>query len=267
MKKVLSILLILSVTTLSLFVSCSSNKEDPGDPPNVPDVSTMVMDFSDFVDEDNGSNRTSNGANWGVAALKVSVWNLLIGVTFAVPVASFRVTSSTTPEYDDDQGVWMWTAEHDYIGRTYSATLTGKQEGEVIQWEMYVSQENGYQDFLWYTGTSQADRSGGSWTLYQGPNSPNALLEIEWERTDEEIGQIRYSNVSGGAADGSYIEYGRLDTDDLDTYYTINNVETGNMVEIQWDQDTNSGQIKDPGFFGDEDFHCWDENFEDADCQ
>ncbi len=266
MKKTISLLFVSTLIGLSIFVSCSSDKEDdPGTPPEIPPVESFIMDFSDF-NETNVSNRQESQAHWGVAAFKVGIWNVITAVTLAVPVASFANSVDSEPIYDSELEAFIWTFDYDFVGRTYSSELRGRVDGSVVLWEMYISQENGFQDFLWFSGQSQLDGMGGAWTLNNSPENPGAFLEIDWSKESDEVGQIRYTNISGESGDGSYIEYGRIESSEYDTYYTINNTETDNLVEIEWNSVTKIGRIKDPGFFEDEDYRCWDDQFEDTDC-
>ncbi len=262
-SKLTIVIILFSVLSISCGDDDKSNLPDPGDPPVIPGEATFVMDFSDFQ-QANG--RLDANLAWLNAAGRVVVWNVLIGFTFAIPVAAFRATVSQTPTYDFDRQLWVWTFSYDLVGKEYSAELTGQLEDDEVNWEMYISVEAGFQDFLWYSGTSKIDGSSGNWELNKSPEESQRWLSIDWEMENENIGRITYTDVSGMESDGGFIEYGRRQGTDYDTYYTISNAVNGNLVQIEWNRDANNGRIKDPLGFGDDAYRCWNENFEDIDC-
>lgn len=257
---------ILAICFLIVFPIACSDDEDPGIAPELPPVGSMVMDFS-VLEDGNSAGRLETQVNWGVAAVHVAVWNTILTINVALPVASFTTAISQTPSYDFDRNLWVWTYDYTFLGRTYTSELTAILTTSKILWEMQISQENGFQDVTWYTGETALDGNSGFWLLNYNADDPEPRLRIDWVRTGEEISLITYTNVNeGDDNEGGYIEYGNKISGEFDAYYEISMPTRDSDVLIEWRKENGSGHIQDPEFFQDEEWHCWDENFEDIDC-
>lgn len=261
----------LTAITLSLVVilaSCNSDDEiTPVYPaPELPPVESMEMNFSNFND-DNSGGRMESDQNWSRAALHVGVWNTILVLNLAVPVASFKVAVTQSPSYDADRELWVWRFDHTVLGRTYSFELTGKLVSDTVEWNMYASEENGFQNVLWYTGEMQVDGSSGYWLLNRDGDNPTTYLRADWEKSGDGIGTIRYTSVETGAElEDSYIEYSQTNNSDFNRSYDIYIDKDDNRVEIDWHHENGNGRIKNPRFYGDDNFRCWDTDFQDVDC-
>ena len=63
---------------------------------------------------------------------------------------------------------------------------------------------------------------------------------------------------------GSYISYGIVDNADYNAFYNVFGAE--DQVTIEYNTETKEGRVKARGHFGDDDWHCWNELFQDVDC-
>ena len=261
---------ILVAVILIVFSSC--NKEESPEPeaaPNIPPESTMIMNFSDFKNVDTTAFKSSlSYQHWGRAATHVLVWNTVLTITLAVPVASFRESFKHEAVYNPDINAWVWSYNFIAGGDIHLAELHGSVSATGIQWNMYISRDGHYSDFLWYSGTSDLDNESGNWVLNNNPDTANSFLLIEWTR-DLSTGNfdIKYTNIAAqNPNNGSFIYYAKT-SDLMDASYNIYNSSEINYVKINWSRTNIFGQIKDPFFFEDSDFHCWDEMRQDTDCE
>ncbi len=264
LKKILSVVLVIAILS-----ACSEDEENfnPGTAPEIPPIESMLINFDNFQEDSNKGGREMSQLNWGRSAIQVGVWNVIITLNLAVPVAAFQASLTSTPEFDRDRGLWVWRFDYDFVGRTYSSELTGKVTSDGVEWQMFISQENGFQDFLWYTGTMNLEGTEGFWFLNASADDPNPFLRIHWEKESETIGRVKYSDVKEGSPNkDSFIEYGIQDSE-LDRFYNISITSTNNVVNIEWSKATGEGRIKEPNFYNDENYHCWDASFDDVDCQ
>ncbi|MCF6365780.1 MAG: hypothetical protein L3J35_06205 [Bacteroidales bacterium] len=247
-------------------VSFQSCKKDYERPPDIPPVSSFIADFSDFDNSKYFSNKTSE--NWTHSAANVGTWNTLITIGLAVPVASYvEAVNNHTPVYQSNN-TWLWEYSFSVGANTFTAKLYGTIKDETVDWEMYISNEGVYVDFLWYTGTSRIDRTEVDWVLYDDANSATELLSIEYNKTSDNTGNIKYMNiVPSGAENGGYIKYGNDSKAALNSYYLIYNKGQDNLTEIEWSQTSKNGRVKDVSKFGDTLWHCWDENLQDINCK
>lgn len=267
---------------LSIIFMIGCTKNDPlgsqkGPAPDIPPVSTFLMDFTVFPSSrlskplptfDDNSDRLMSNKNWAFSAFQAGVWNTLITIGFAVPVAAFVESFNHEPEYRSD-GTWVWTYQVPVNGVKHTAELHAKPALSGIQWEMYISKENAYSHFKWYDGFSNIPATEGSWTLYKSPEDQLPMIEIVWHRTPGQgTGDIRYTNViPNGPENGGYIYYGKSKNDVYDAFYHIYNKGKDNLTVIEWNSTMKNGRVKDTQHFGDNDWHCWDRNLQDVDCQ
>ena len=250
---------------LLAILSIQSCKKNYGTPPDLPPMTSFITDFSDF----DSNKAVGDSTNWKFAATNVGIWNFIITVGLAVPVASYiEAVNNHTPIYLSDN-TWLWEYSFtDILGTTYTAKLYGILYSEYVDWEMYISKENVYVDFLWYTGTSLTDGTKVDWILHEGPNKSGELLSIKYNKTSDNTGNIKYMNiVPGGAENGGYIMYGNDSETALNAYYYIYNKGQDNLTEIEWNQTVKNGRVKEFKHFQDNEWHCWDEKLQDAVCE
>jgi hypothetical protein len=264
MKKLLS----LSLLLLICFAAC---KKDPGDPPLLPPAESMKIDFSNFSNSKSAGNQEIKGAentHWGYAALTAGAWNLMLGTTLIVPVWSFSVTVNENPVYTDNK-TWEWNHSATLAGVKYTSRLTGQIRENDVQWKMYISREGGFTEFLWFEGTSAFNAGSGQWILYQSPEAPVTLLQIDWEKTGQNVGKIKYTYVKDNDSfKGSYIEYRLTTATPYNAFYTIHYWDETKFsdVLVEWNTTGHNGRIKGLGYFGDELWHCWDGNLINTVC-
>ncbi|MFW6102053.1 MAG: hypothetical protein ACOC6O_00095 [Chloroflexota bacterium] len=278
-KILMHLLLVLSV--LVLVPGCG----DTSGAPTIPPIETFLIPFdvftgnatstSIFVNESHTQTTllslpdseqlslplalSSNKSNWNHAALNVGFWSTVVLVGLAVPVAAFQASFRNIPLQQPD-GSWIWSYSVLIRGSVHSAELHGQFIPEGVHWNMRISKEDEYQDFLWYYGESNLPATEGFWILKQNPDEPNDLLEIDWSR-DISTGtySIRYTNiVPDGPENGGYIDVQYTDDIPYDYIWDIYNKGQDNHTYIEFSGSTGEGRVKDLNRFGDDDWHCWD---------
>lgn len=261
---------ILTLLVLLILTNTGCKKDDDDKTaPVVPPQSAFVMDFGNFSDA--GDTLKSAGSadtytNWGFSYLNVAVWNTIITVGLAVPVASYVEAFNHEAIYHPNENNWTWSYNFNYGFAVYEAELTGAIEGAQVNWAMRITKAGAYSDFLWYHGSSALDLSGGYWILAESPQNPVDLLRIDWNQFPDGTADIRYTNIkTGDPENGSNIWYGTALTA-LDRFYNIYINSTGNNTSIEWSSTLSNGRVKDQLHFGDQQWHCWDENLMDAVC-
>jgi hypothetical protein len=278
MKRIIAKLLVISLAAV-LFWGC----EKKGDPPVLPSVETMKIDFSNFTDAGKSaiidlSSKGVENANWALAATVAGVWNSILIINLAIPVAAFNLAVNEKPVYLADKK-WEWRYSLNVVGATYNARLTGQISENDVKWEMYLEREGigGFGEFLWFDGSSGLDGKSGQWILNHSSQFPEPMLQIDWTWDGEKIGSVRYEyirdlkdNRTADPFKESYIEYG-LTSDPLDAYYDVHFYESaiiGDFVDvnIKWNTTGHNGSVKAPYFFQDNEWHCWDGNGNDASC-
>ena len=253
MRKVSSVLLLAGILLLSFTQSCT--KQEAAIAPQLPPQESFVMEFNGFEDTDT----TKSFTNWFYAATNVAYWNIVINVGLAVPVASFKEAFNHEAIFQGNQ-TWKWVYSVTVDGITYTAELFGKiLSAEEVQWDMYVSQQNGFTDFHWYTGVVKTDHSAAHWILFKNiANTPVDMVDINYVK-DVTAGtaQITYTNIEPNSLEnGGYISYG-TQNEYYNANYDIYHTGQDNLTEIEANTSNNEGRVKDPNQFGDEEWHCW----------
>jgi len=275
MKRLFSLLLVV-VFSLTLNTGC---KKDKGSPPTLPPTGSMTIDFSNFTGSGKSAGAEApkgvNEINWDYAALMAGYWKAVIAGTLAVPVASFKLAVDQTPTYVSGK-TWQWTYTVTVASTSYTARLTGEIQSAQVAWNMYVSKTgtSAFTDFLWFTGTSKLDGSGGQWILNYSPTFNEKVLQIDWTGADGVATNIKYTYVralnDARATDtfnGSYIEYGKK-TGTYDSYYNIHFYYLSSFYDanVEWNSTGIIGHVKCQSFFGDSNWHCWDALHVDTSC-
>jgi hypothetical protein len=167
----------------------------------------------------------------------VGVWNLILTVTLAPPVAAFLASFSHQPVWSD--GAWTWPYDFTVLGVPHSARLEAR----------FVP--------------------ACTWSLSMGPANPTAFIDIEWNRAQSGATyDIKYTNVATGTSEyGSYIRYGVTGLTPYDAFYDIYGAQADNLTEIEWNRTTKEGRTRDPAYFLDSDWRCWASNLDNTTCQ
>lgn len=254
-RTLLHLLLVLVISVLTV-TGCSNASAAP----TIPPVETFVIPFEDF----NGTGglislETGNQSNWYYAAGTVVTWGAILVTKLAVPVAAFRASFQHTPVQQPD-GSWIWSYSVNISGSVYTVKLHGQFISEGVSWEMKISKEGEYQDFLWYYGENNLPATNGFWILKQSPADPTDLVRIDWSRNiSAGTHAIRYTNiVPGGPENGGYIDTQYTKGIPYDHIWDMYNKSGDNHTYIEWSSTTGEGRVKGFNHFGNDDWHCWD---------
>lgn len=268
-----TLLSILLSGLILFFYSCDNTEENP-DSPELPPMESMLLDFSAFSNDNIQGLKKSENLEPGSytsylnALGNLAFWNATVVVTLAVPVASYAAALTGEPEYLGDL-TWQWEFEFNQGASTYSARLVASRlNNEEYSSRMYITKTGvgAFEEFMWYEGIARFDRTHSVWTLYESPANPVELLEIEWSKDWETLeSESLYTIVESGSAEfGSSLSFNYVEGDGLNAQYVIS--ASGNRIDIEWNTTSLEGRIKNPAFFSDNEWHCWDESLKDKDC-
>ncbi|MBN2481454.1 MAG: hypothetical protein JXB19_06925 [Bacteroidales bacterium] len=269
-KRINQFIAIALIAGLTITFGCEKDNND--DTPQLPPAATFITDFSEF--EDGIPIKKSSElvlTNFQQAAWAVWYTNSMLTVGLAVPVHAYNLAVDQTPVRADNN-TWEWSNDFELGQNAYETILTAVVEDDMVNWEMKISKADGFQDFIWFTGTCNILATEGTWTLYETPADPHALLYIDWTADYEaEIFDVTYTIVyASNNYYESYINYGITDADpDYDAYYNV--YDNSNEAEIflykvYYNTDTHTGKYQkyindDLNYEG-----CWDGNFQDVAC-
>jgi hypothetical protein len=178
-----------------------------------------------------------------------------------------------------DNLTWQWQYSVEGFTSQYTARLVGKVLTNGVQWEMYISKKGiqPFDEFLWFEGISSTDGNSGQWILYHSAAFPERTIQIDWEKKEEKVGEIKYTyvrqNNDQGQKDnfnGSTLTYG-LQNKEFDIYVNIHAYNEQdkkfNDSFIEWSSKIYTGHVKAVNFFNDNNWHCWDSEGNDTTCK
>jgi len=234
-------------------------KEKKADAPELPPLSTLSIDMASFPV---GKKTTESYNNVITAALVTGYWNTVLTAYLVVPVASYT-EAFDHPAVRVDNNTFKWTYDVTVNDTVYTASLFAHVDGDQINLEMHISQEGGFQDFIWYTGKCNILRSEGEWTIQDNPVSNTSWVHIVWHHDYEaETFDIQYTNVFPESDyTDSYIKYGIRNESAYDGFYEIFSSLQDKTYKIDLNTATQEGRI-----FYDELWHCWDSDYIDITC-
>ena len=261
------------------FQSCEPDNEiiTPSEEvaPELPPKGVFIMPFTGFESVDtpgvvsNEIDFRDNPTyrNWFHAASNVVIWNVVLGVTLALPVGAYLESFNHEPTFIGN-GTWQWTYDVQAGSDTYTATLTARFiNGEEVEWIMKASKAGGFTDLTWYTGIVSVDLTRADWTVYHQPENPEPYMSIDYDLipgTEDFV--IRYTNIlPDGPGNGDYIEYATDANGAFNRAYDV--FVQDNLLEIEWNDPTREGRVKNPAFFNDTDYHCWGTDLQDTECE
>ena len=249
------------------FLPACGDSTGPSNPvPDIPPQETMTIDLSLF----GGGNQilpktadlTNLRTNFSDALITVLVVNLWVVVGLTIPVGATAAALSVEPTFDATVGKWCWNSSHQFPNQTISLQLKGQINGDVINWEMFVTRQlpTPLTDFLWYTGESQIDATAGHWQFYDEtrPEESHNTVRIDWVYNSETDRSLTFLNNSDDSDAGNSITY-TVDGD-IVTMALID-ISESNTVEVSWNKMTREGYISKNGVKG-----CWDQNLLDTAC-
>jgi hypothetical protein len=272
LKKIGIYALLFAFTGLILISGCKPKNDYTK--PTIPPESAFAIDFSAMDSNQVKSMAEKEGAgNFLHAGVQVWIWSFLINATLAIPVAAYKVAISQVPENIDDD-VWLWSFTVGVENNQYTAELTGKSvdEGANVEWNMDLSYDApliGFENFAWYTGTMNAEITEGQWILHEGPFKDWKFIQIDWTRSlTADVWDIKYTNIKDGDGGiGDYINHGFTADTDFNAFFNIYDKSEDNLVQIQWNRTYNNGRVKNPKYFGNEEWHCWGQDYLDCECE
>lgn len=259
-----------AVLVMLALLASSCDKEKVENRPDLPLGEALIMDFSDFDEQPvQTKGIVSTYDNFIHACTTLGFWHTATTVTMALPVyAYFSIQSlSSNPEYLGDNR-WRWSAEYQFQNLNYKATLTAERlNNQEFSLEMKIGlAAMPGQGVVWFDGIIRYDHTHAEWNLYRNDSGHSKVLEVVWNK-DYETGEsdLTYTYVEPSQDEtGSYITMGKLPGHAYDAYYTVS-LSTG-MINIEWDMATKAGRVKDPVYFGDTLWHCWNDMLEDIVC-
>ena len=275
MKRSIYLLFILGILLTLQSCTQEGNNDNPDNltVPSIPPTSLFTIPTQSFglVSDKESSSTRNDKSNWIHAGLNVLVWNSVVFVNTAVPIAAFGRAFDYKAEFIGNK-TWEWSYEYqsppDHGSKKYNVSLTGKylSDNAEVAWTLTVTEQGSSNGFVWYEGLVSIDHTSGKFTLNKDPQDPKPYMSISFvKKTDKDDVTIRFSNIlTNAAGNGDYIEWRTNNGNEFDRAYDVFN--ENNLLEIQANSVLDNGKVKHPKHFNDEEWHCWDTAQFNIDC-
>ena len=261
---------LLIFVSFSVIISCNGDDDDEDRPaPLFPDDSTFIIDFSVFTTADTIYLREIESFNnFGRALTNIAFWDSIISFNLEVPAAAFHGVSKEHGIYDPTIDYWVWAYPFAVQSDFFRAKLHAWLVEDGVQWGMYVTSKGDYYDFFWFTGVSETNLHEGMWLVYLDPENWEPYIDINWGRNDQTNQyEIEYKYVLyQHPEENSFIQVSYKNEENYDCSATVFWRSQNRFVYVDWDTESKTGRIKEPDYFGDSDWHCWNSYLLDVDC-
>lgn len=250
-------------------IACGDNSTgpdvDPEDAPEFPQVQNEEAqpDFSFF--ENNQPEKVQGEAlaetNNFYEARSVAISNQ-VTFSFANFYSGFLLAGSDEdPDFED--GEWVWEYSYSYENESISIKVTAQEVSNGHEWAMYWDYSDGdvsVENYKMFEGFVSTDGNSGEWVF-------NTFVD---ETSEEQIAYTSSWNVSSDTEKNMEVKWydeseevmftATYEEDQPEYLVTVINSDEADQV-LFWNTDTQVGYYE-----IDNERLCWDENFQDTEC-
>ena len=251
-------------------------------PPALPSVSTMkpVLNFYDMpvptLDQQTLSTGKPGDALQRTAEDHSNWINGYVRAIFAVfvtydfldePVGAFALAINSVPQKQDD-GSYLWTYIFVDGDIEYSVFLYGTRQEDTVAWRMEVSSnhpDHPLDHFVWFSGESKNDDTGGYWQFYTPVDETNGTesIRVDWSSEGPHDHTFMLTvNGSGLDNEGDALTYHEGEDTSSVEFFDASATTTSSVV---WNRD-GSGSLTVPDYNGGA-RACWDTHQVNVACE
>ncbi len=260
-----NILLLTVAAAILALAGCSEDTplgptaEPQAEAPILPDAEMMSVDLG-FFDQGKDYDKAAGRQNFFNAYLRAVIVTGMTEMVLAPPMAAFSLAIHTVPSYQPD-GSWLWIYTVVNGEQEIQIRLRGTISSDHVDWEMRVTAlDEGFENELWFDGTTRDNGNTGHWTFYDAGQSGAPAGELYWENRFD-ANTLRIVALAGDDTGDELIfsEDGNLHRIDH------HDAGTGDDSFIRWNETDGTGSLMVPDYNGGVEA-CWDENQFDVDC-
>ncbi|MCF6365779.1 MAG: hypothetical protein L3J35_06200 [Bacteroidales bacterium] len=252
------------LSIIILFFLSGACKQQEKVPPAIPPVESINFDFSYFKQTNKGN------LNYTLAVDRINSWKLYIEDSINIHYNSLSEASYNEFKYQKDQ-TWLMNYLFNVDNVSYNAAFFAIIEADTVLYKTFLSFDTDTIMFL--DGKFYNNTKAGNWTLnIPVTNEEDStlteikFLSVNWSVDSLNNKEIKFTNNKVGTENLNYILYKDSVDAHYNSYLNIYNIGQDNHSIIEWNKTTKAGRIKDPLHYNNEDWHCWDEKYQDIDC-
>lgn len=254
--------LIIIVFIFFLFDACEPKEKIP---PVIPSVESLNFDFS-YFEENN-----TTGTYYSYAAEQISAWKALLTDSIDIQNSSLKETSYNDFIFQKDE---TWLMNFDFIVENikFTANFFGIIEHDTTLFKTFLYSDAADTTLVFLDGKFYDDSKTGHWILNKpGFDEDTVFTEIKFMSVDWYVDsldqkEIKFTDNQIGLSNLNYILYKDSTDGQFNAYVNIYVSGNDNYSIIEWNKSTKEGRVKDFLHFNDENWHCWDNNYLNIDC-
>lgn len=241
-------------------VACGSNSTDSGgtteNPPETPNLETYQPDTDFFQQNPQKVAQATTGFQMAKTIVTGTVDPL-----FMLPNIYLPFYTDVQGEGELNNGTWEWSYSYSYGGESIQIRRTARETSSQYIWTVYISYSGGegpdIDNYKFMEVAASKEGKTGSWYLYPfGTESNEAVMAMDWDYSDEDNQVATYVFSDENGVENYDISYSNEAAD-----FSIVIEGDGETIYIDWNEDTNVGQVQADG-----QTICWDGNFQDVSC-
>ncbi len=243
--------ILLSFILLFLF-QCKPKEKIP---PVFPSENDLIIDLSYFTEP------SDNNGNYARAYEVVETWIPVLNDSLQLYNDLINAVYGEDFDYQD-KNTWLVEKVLNKGNKEYGIKYFETVNADTVETKLFFSLDTVYSDLLLFDGAFIPDSTTG----YREINLPDTsntyikFLRLDWNNVSSSKKEIKYTNALIGGKKGNYIFYKDSNDVNYNIYFDIYDKAAENHTYIEYNNTNLSGRIKDEQFFGDTNWHAWDEN-------
>ncbi len=255
------------ILTIVFFLFTFSCKTKEKIPPNKPNEEIINFDFSFF------ETNSQDNSNYDFAASEILEWKSLLTDSLSFHKKILEETQAYKFEFQKDN-IWLIDFNFYFNDKNYDAKLMGIVSQDSVMYKgflSYIKELDTISDMLFITGKVY-DNKTEEWKFNKPERiddiiKPVHFLTINAAKDTLNIPFVKFTNNQSGENNLNYILKKEVINSTYKLLVDVFNKGSDNNTIIKWHQTNKIGRVKDPIHFGNENWHCWDENLIDVNCE
>ncbi len=224
-----------------------------GSAPQLPDSVAFNIEYSLLKQLNSG------GSHAKAAYTAAKAWTIILADSVFLPFNAYSEYSAVEPELQEND-YWMWKTDFMHNEKLYETSLVGRIKGDTTSWFQYIGRDTSILNYKWMVGKTVSANDSAYWEVSDHPfNALNRGYYLAVKKN--EVGLLKrvgYATI--------YIEVSDVQVESYNLLWTVR-TGAGEFIDIYLNSEDLSGRIRSVSGFGDETWHCWDENLKNIDCE
>ncbi|MCF6183913.1 MAG: hypothetical protein L3J56_04655 [Bacteroidales bacterium] len=241
-----------------IFIGSFGCKQPEKAAPLLPPEKFLSIDFSYFTTPENETGFYAHAFNTTLS------WTGLLNDSLQLYKNLLNVISEKNLVYQDND-TWLISDSY-YSGENqYDINYFEILNADTVETKLFFTLDSTYTNLLLFDGHFFPKTTVG----YRQINKPDTgntavkFLRIDWSVISESQKYLKFTNLLSNNKNGDFIIYKDSSDSQYTTFFDLFDKASDNHTVIEYNKTNSTGRIKDKDYFGDDAWHCWDEQKQD----